>query len=72
MGGTNNIKEQNLTFNSGLSLNKGTAAGRHLQGQTDLPLGRLIVLLHKLDQTKECRPANPCVHLIFCSTIQLR
>ena len=38
MGGTNNVKEQNLTLNNSLSLNEGTAAGRHLQGHTDLPL----------------------------------
>ena len=38
MGGTNNVKVKNLTLNSGLSVNEGTAAGRHLQGQTDLPL----------------------------------
>jgi len=72
LASTNNIKEQNLTLNSGLSFNEGTAAGRHLQGQTDLPLGRLIVLLRKLDQTKECRLTNNHMHLIFCSTIQLR
>jgi hypothetical protein len=33
-----NITEQNITLKTGLSLNEGTAAGRHLQGQTDLPL----------------------------------
>jgi N-acetylmuramoyl-L-alanine amidase len=32
MGGRNNVTEQNMTLKTGLSLNEGTAAGRHLQG----------------------------------------
>jgi hypothetical protein len=65
MGGTSNIKEQNLTLNSGLSLNEELLQGDTYKDKLTFPLGRLIVLLRKPDQTKECRPTNPYVHLTF-------
>ena len=56
MGGANNVKKKNWTLNSCHSLNEGTAAGRYLyKDKLTFPLGRLIVLLHKTDQTKVCK-----------------